>query len=346
MALRVGIVDFAGWFYPAVYAEALAKLEQVQLVSAAFLASDKYMKKVNHLGREHYVKEFGLKPYEAIEAMVQKEKLDAVCMFGEYSRKADHIEVAAGCGVHVFTTKPPATTMDQMRRIVEAGQNNGVSITVPEHTRFNGAIRQVREEVRNGQIGNLICARALHQHGPLQPELLDPEHWYRREENGGPEISLGWYTAGLLEWFIDSEPVRAFAEYDNYMTDWLPFMDNGKGMVRFKDGTIGSMDLYFSTEYPYPTTELELVGQEGSIVLRVNETGWTEYSVYKPSGVTTHRSQQPDSIYEEMRSWVRALTGGGPFEMPAEEALKVLELCIAWKESARTHQPVSLPIEE
>ena len=31
-------------------------------------------------------------------------------------------------------------------------------------------------------------------------------------------------------------------------------------------------------------------------------------------------------------------------EMPAEEAAKVLQLCLAWKESARTHQPVALPL--
>jgi len=215
---------------------------------------------------------------------------------------------------------------------------------VPEHTRFNGAIREVRDRVRNGEIGKLVCARVLHQHGHVQPEDMPPEHWYRKVENGGPEISLGWYCSGLLQWLVDSQPVRAFAEYDNYMTEWWPHMDNGKGLVRFADGAIGSMDVYFSTEVPYPTTEVELVGREGNIVLRVAETSWTEYSLYKASGVTTHRARQSDSIYEEMRSWVRALNGQGPFEMPAEEAAIVLELCVAWKESAKTGQPVTLPL--
>ena len=347
MALRIGIVDFAGWFYPSVYPEALARLEDVELVSAAFLASDEYMKKVNPShGRDHFIDRFGVTPYEDIEEMIQKEGLNAVCMFGEYSKKADHIEIAARNGVDIFTTKPPATTMDQMKRIVKAGRDNGVTITVPEHTRFISTFREVHEKVRAGEIGRLISARVLHQHGHLQREEMDPAHWYLRAENGGPEISLGWYTAGLLKWFVASEPVRVFADYDNYMTEWAPFMDNGKAMVRFQDGTIGSMDVYFSTEWPYPHTVVELIGREGALILRATETQWTEYTIYKKSGIRTSRRQPEDTISGEMKRWVKACLDKTEPEMPAEEAMKVLELCIGWKESAKTKQPVGLPLKE
>ncbi len=343
MALKVGMVDFGGWFYPMCYTQMLASIDGVDVVAGAFLCDDETMATANYgTVRQSFVDELVIAPYDDIRTMVETEKLDAVIMFGEYGRKADHIETAAACGVHVYTTKPPAVTNEQMQRIVQAGNTHGVSITVPEHTRFNGGVRAVRDLLRAGEIGQLISARVLHQHGHLTEESMPVGHWYRLPENGGPEVSLGWYCSGLLLWLVDSAPVRAYAEYDNYMTPVYPHMDNGKGTVRFANGVIGSMDVMFSTEVPYPSTEVELIGTEGNIVLRLFEAVRSEYTIYKADGQTTFRSTNSDSIYEEMASWVAALNGEGEFHMPAEEAAKILALCLAWKESAKTNQPVCL----
>ncbi|HDZ19732.1 hypothetical protein LCGC14_0015770 [marine sediment metagenome] len=343
MSLKVGMVDFGGWFYPLCYMNILAGMDDVEVAAGAFLADDEFMKTANYgTGRQEIVDALGITAYDSIEAMTEAEDLDAVILFGEYGRKADHIETAAACGMNVYTTKPPAVTMDQMRRIIQAGKTHGVSITVPEHTRFNTAIGEVRSRVRAGEIGKLITARVLHQHGHLTPESMPEGHWYRLPENGGPEISLGWYCSGLLQWLVDSPPVRAYAEYDNYMTPLYPHMDNGKGIVRFANGVIGSADIYFSTEVPYPTTEVELIGSEGNIVVRLFEAVRSEYTICKADGETTFRGMNSDSIYQEMKSWAAALAGQGEFEMPAEEAAEILRLCIAWKESAKTNQAVVL----
>ena len=34
-----------------------------------------------------------------------------------------------------------------------------------------------------------------------------------------------------------------------------------------------------------------------------------------------------------------------PFEMDAEDGYRAIELCVAWKESARTHLPLDLPLD-
>jgi predicted dehydrogenase len=348
MALRIGLIDDAGWFYPMVYAEALTQVPEAEIVAGTFLATDARMKLVNAAAgaadRQAFIDRFGLTPYCDIETMIRTESLDAVILFGEYSRKADHIDVAASCGVDIFTTKPPAVTMEQMQRIITAGETHNVSITVPEHTRFNTAIHEVHQRVTNGELGALVSARVLHQHGHLTPDIVPDGHWYGQSRNGGPEVSLGWYTAGLLRWFLTADPVRAFAEYDNYDTPTMPFMDNGKGLVRFADGTIGSMDIMFSADCPYPSTELELIGMDGNILLRIDADG-TRYTVHRSDGIEEvhHAPQEP--IFEEMRQWVAALLHNTPPHMSAREAAGILELCLAWKDSARTNTPVMLPFE-
>ncbi|MHC4563343.1 MAG: Gfo/Idh/MocA family protein [Planctomycetota bacterium] len=347
MALKIGMVDFGGWFYPLNYMNILAGMDDVNVVAGAFLADDDFMKTANYgTGRQEIVETLGIAAYDSIEAMAEAEDLDAMILFGEYGRKTDHIETAAACGVPLYTTKPPAVTMEQMNRIIAAGKTHNVPITVPEHTRFNGAIRKVRDRVRNGEIGELIAARVLHQHGHLDAESMPEGHWYRLPENGGPEVSLGWYCSGLLHWLVDSPPVRAYAEYDNFASDCMPHMDNGKATVRFANGVIGSADIYFSNDVPYPSTEVELIGTTGNIHLRLWEAVRAEVTVFTADGPMTEESMENDATWEEMCSWVRALRGEGEFEMPAEEASSILELCLAWKQSAATHQPVSLPMDK
>ena len=348
MPLKIGLIDDAGWFYPMVYAIALADVPDAQIVAGTFLATDKRMKLINRasgaVGQQEFIDRFGLTTYDDVETMIRTEGLDAVILFGEYSKKANHIETAAACGVDIFTTKPPAVTMEQMQRIIDAGETHGVNITVPEHTRFNAAISEVHRLVTDGAIGPLVSARVLHQHGHLTPGIVSSDHWYANEYNGGPEISLGWYTAGLLRWFIPAEPLRAFAEYDNFDTPEMPFMDNGKGLVRFANGAIGSMDILFSTDCEYPTTELELIGRDANIFLRITAEG-TDYSIHRADD-TEHVHHDPEEpIAEEMRQWVRATLDKTPPMMPAAEAAGILELCLAWKESARTNAPVPLPLE-
>ena len=73
MVLKAGIVDFGGWVYPAEYMKALKKIDEVELISAAFLINDEYMKKVNYgYDRNRYIKQFDVKIYEDIDEMIQK----------------------------------------------------------------------------------------------------------------------------------------------------------------------------------------------------------------------------------------------------------------------------------
>jgi predicted dehydrogenase len=340
MSLKVGIVDYAGWFYPGAYMSILNAIEDVDLVAGTFLAPEDVMQAVNGTGRDHYVESFGVTPYDDVDKMVRDEGLDAVCVFGEYSRKADLVEAAARTGVHVFVTKPPAVTLDQMKRIVDCSRECSGTITVPEHTRFNAMFRRVHELVKKGRLGNIVSARAVHQHGSVEP--LGEGHWYMEKKNGGPEISLAWYVAGLLRWFVPSEPVRASAVYSNLANDWFPFMDNGQAVVAFASGAVGSAAVHFAVGWPYPHTEVDLIGTKGSAQLCLSETGWTECTLYESAGTTEWRNMEDDSIFCELTAWTQAIGAGEATEMPAEEAMGILSLCIAWQKSAETGQVVPL----
>ena len=130
--------------------------------------------------------------------------------------------------------------------------------------RFDGGIREAYQRFKNGAIGELISIRALHQHGDIGS--FPKGDWYWDEEQGGPERSLVWDAADIFRWFADSEVARVYAEYDNYLSENSPFMDNGKIILRFENRVMGSIDIYFSVSgFQFPSYEIELVGTTGAI---------------------------------------------------------------------------------
>jgi len=337
LTLKVGIINVEGWYFPQTFARILKDLPEVELVSVAHMdARDEDMKIYNAgYTKDRFAREFGVKLY-------REEELEAVCVCGQYVRHADYVEMAAKNGVHVFIEKPMAVTMEDAGRIVEAGKKYGVIMATGEMFRFSEALREARERIEKGEIGRPISARVMHQHGNMFH--LDPRHWYLNVANGGPELSLGWYTADLIGWFMGFDVTRVFAEYGNFRTKGSPYMDNGKALVRFKNGCIGSMDIYFSVEWPLPSAEVEVIGTEGSLVATESAFG-NHYTLYKKEGPITVQKAQRDREMEELRHWVNACINKTRPEIPAEDGRRITEIALAWREAVKTKQPVNLPLK-
>ena len=47
-----------------------------------------------------------------------------------------------------------------------------------------------------------------------------------------------------------------------------------------------------------------------------------------------------------MKSWIKSCIEKTKPELSPEEAMKILELCLAWKKSAEINQPVNFPLKK
>ena len=270
--------------------------------------------------------------------MIQKEGLDAVCICAKHTEIVNFIEQVAPLGVDIYIAKPMATTLEAADRIVKAVRNNNLIATSGTTERFDGGIREAYQRFKSGTIGELISIRALHQHGNING--LPKGDWYWDEEQGGPELSLIWYAADIVRWFADSEVVRVYAEYDNYLSENSPFMDNGKVILRFENRVIGSIDIYFSVEgFQFPSYEIELVGTTGGI--RTQQSVY-EGTLFTSEGVSNFYRTQNNNLLDEMRHWVQCCIDKTDPELAIEDARRVIER-LATRQSARMHTPIALP---
>ena len=89
-------------------------------------------------------------------------------------------EAAFAAGKHVMVQKPMATTLEDARAIVTAGQESGRKLAVNQNGRWDPAIRACRRLVELGVFGHLVTASfELRTRQPWQEFWKDAAHYPR-----------------------------------------------------------------------------------------------------------------------------------------------------------------------
>jgi predicted dehydrogenase len=125
---------------------------------------------------------------------------------------ADIIVDALERGIDVVTEKPMATTAADVRRILDAETRTGRRVDVAFNYRFAPTSRKLRELLADERIGTVTSAD-FHWY-------LDTEHgadyfrrWHAyRRHSGSLFVHKATHHFDLLNWWIDADPVRIFAQ--------------------------------------------------------------------------------------------------------------------------------------
>jgi predicted dehydrogenase len=125
---------------------------------------------------------------------------------------ADIIIRALERGIDVITEKPMATTAEDCRRILDAEARTGRRVDVAFNYRFAPTSRRIRDLVASGRIGTVTSAD-FHwyldtAHGA---DYFRRWHAYRRH-SGSLFVHKATHHFDLLNWWIDADPVRVFAQ--------------------------------------------------------------------------------------------------------------------------------------
>ncbi len=125
---------------------------------------------------------------------------------------ADIIVKALEAGIDVVTEKPMATTAEDCRRILDAEARTGRRVDVAFNYRFAPTSRKVRELLASGRIGEVTSAD-FHWyldtvHGA---DYFRRWHAYKRF-SGSLFVHKATHHFDLLNWWIDADPVRVFAQ--------------------------------------------------------------------------------------------------------------------------------------
>lgn len=336
--MRIGIAGIRSVYWPSAFAEYTRRIPGAELCAAATAGrSEQEVRESLGMGPEQFAEKYGVRLYDDPATMAREERLDAAYVCAEPSRAYELVEALAPLGVHLYIAKAMANDAAKARRIVDACARAGIVTGTGSTMRFDAGLRAAHQRIADGEIGDVYAVRVMHQHGSI--DGFPPNDWYWHLEEGGPELSLGWYVLDAVRWLSGKEVMRIYAEYENFASSNSPFMDNGKMVMRLTGGAIASTDIYFSTRWPFPRWEIEVVGSKGSI--KTMQTGY-EGMLFAKDGIQAFQHSVNDMVLAELKDWVEACRAGRPAAVPVADGLLTLDACFAAWDAAKTKQPVIL----
>ncbi|WP_083541714.1 Gfo/Idh/MocA family protein [Sinorhizobium americanum] len=156
--------------------------------------------------------------YGDVDAMLTETRPDLVIVCTPDDTHDDIVVKALESGADVITEKPMATTVEKIRRILDAEERTGQRVDVSFNYRFAPTAARIKELINAGEIGR-VTSVDFHWY-------LDTRHgadYFRRwhaytERSGSLFVHKATHHFDLLNWYLDSEPdtVSAFAELQMY----------------------------------------------------------------------------------------------------------------------------------
>lgn len=279
------------------------------------------------------------------------------------NRSHSEITVAAlNAGKHVMCEKPMAINSVEAQKMLDAAKANDKILTIGYQNRFRADSSYLKEECKNGVLGDVYFAkaRALRRRAvPTWGVFLN-----EFEQGGGPLIDIGTHALDLTLWMMDNyKPKYAVGSvyhklnnqkntgnaWGDWNTEEFTVEDSAFGFVVMENGAT------IMLESSWALNSLENL--EAATILCGTEAGADMLDGLRINGVKNGRQYvtKPDlqagsvAFFEggeakpevlEQLTFINAVLGKGELVVKPEQAFVVTRILEAIYESANTGKPV------
>ncbi len=253
--LRFAVVG-AG-FIGQVHAEVLSTIEQAEL---------KAIYNPTAMRGEALADKFHISWYNNFDELLMRDDIDVVTICTPSSLHGEFAIPAAEAGKHVIIEKPLDVTVERCDQIIEAAENNGVTLSVIYQNRFKDNVQAMRKAVNERRLGRIIL-------GDAQIKWYRPEEYFqgwkgtRKYDGGGALMNQGSHTIDLLQWMM-GEVEAVFGDVATLVHD-IEVEDIGIAALRFKSGALGVIE-GSTALYPGLNERLGIYGEDGTIEIEGN----------------------------------------------------------------------------
>lgn len=248
MKLKFGMVGGGGGgIGPCHYAGAIMD-HKAELVCGCFSRSDEK----NAL----YGALWGVKQperlYKDYRAMAEGEaaRPDGIDFVSIVTPNDTHYEIAK-CflehGIHVMCDKPLAFSLEQGEELAALAHEKGLLFGLTYTYAGYAMVRQAREMVERGELGDLLYVRAAYPQEWLAVALVaqksDQSLWRLDPSRTGPSLAtadIGTHCEHLIHAATGLAPTRVLAKFDTYPRD-LPLETNTTILLEYPGGVTGTI---------------------------------------------------------------------------------------------------------
>ncbi len=290
---------------------------------------------------------------------------------------------AAQAGKHVFCEKPLARTAEESKGMLDAVRKVGVKHMVAFNYRFVPAIRQIKELIDSGKLGQIYHFRAVYLQEWIMPHYGTPQIWRLDQQTAGSGAlgDLGAHIIDLARYLV-GEPTTVGAMTRTFIPE-RPLAD-GSGMAKvdvddafvatvgFANGAVGTLEASRFAAGRKNHQVIEINAERGTVrfeLERLNEMRvfWVGEDPKETQGfhdVLVSESYHPfwkywwpqghiigweHTFVHELTHFLDAIANGTPVDPHGatfDDGYRAAVICDAILESARTRRQVDIKYED
>lgn len=311
--------------------------------------------KMQEIIKKHELQEDeNIHQYTDYKKLLEIEKPDLVSIATE---SGNHAELALYCiekGIHVIIEKPMAMSINDANRIISLAEEKNVKVSACHQNRFNVAVQELRKAVEAGRFGKLSHG-SIHVRWNRNQGYYDQAKWRGTwAQDGGALMNQCIHGIDLLRWMMGDEVEEVYGATRRQFHGYLEAEDVGMAVVKFKNGSIGTIE-GTTNVYPQNLEEtLYIFGENGTVKIGGTSTNnidvWNfadeaeddvknkglkeaTSNVYG-NGHTSLFADIIDAINTDRKPYVDAVAGKN-----------ALEMVLAVYKSQKTGLPVKFPLK-
>lgn len=217
------------------------------------------------LEREYLQQDKSIRRYTDYKKMIEEVKPELVSIATESGL---HAEIALYCidqGIHVIVEKPMAMSIHDADEIIRRAEKKKVKVSACHQNRFNPAVKKLREAIEEKRFGKL-------SHGSIHVRWNRGRDYYTQapwrgtwEQDGGALMNQCIHGIDLLRWMFGGEIEEVYGVTRQQFHHYLEAEDIGMAVVKFKNGTIATIE-GTTNVFPQNLEEtLYVFGEKGTV---------------------------------------------------------------------------------
>lgn len=286
--------------------------------------------------------------FDDYNAMFSQVDCDAVAIVTPDFAHADVAVAAANAKKHILIEKPLATTREDVFRIMEAVEKNGVRGMVDLHNRWNPPFHAAYQAVRAGELGRVYSA--YYRLNDCRWVATDMLPWAAKSSI---MWFLGSHSIDTLMWMFQSRPKRVYCVSTEGVLkrEGVDTVDEYLSTIEFENGAVAQMENGWVTPNANPCVndiKFNLLGEKGMIAIDASNHNmiqkYTDTQVIVPDVIVQNKifGQPKGFAFESIRAFVDGLISGQEFPVTLKEAALGVLAILAIMESAKTRTPVEV----
>ena len=244
---------------------------------------------------------FGFKKTaSSYEQMLIDNNINALFVANRHNQHAEFVTKAIESGKSIFVEKPLCLTQNELTTITKAYKKNPVQLMVGFNRRFAPMIQKIKQALENNKY-------PLSIHYRINAGFIPSNNWIQDEETGGGRI-IGevCHFVDLLCYLTGAIPVKVSAESLSMPDEQFRSDDNLQIIIRFSDGSVGTVNYVASGNELMPKEYLEVFG--GGMAIRMDD--FKTLSIAGKKGLHLEKAKSQDKGHKTMlETWAGALLG-------------------------------------